>query len=89
MADIRVLDLSGLEPPEPLEKALLAFETLKHGECLHVKFDRDPILLYPLLRVQAYDYASRCTAGGVVELYIWRAGDLEAERAAHAALAQS
>ena len=45
----RVLDVRGLEPPEPMVKILEALEGLAHGETLEVLHERRPMLLYPLL----------------------------------------
>jgi len=40
------LDLRGLDPPEPMRRALEAVEALKSGEALQIITDREPMLLY-------------------------------------------
>ena len=49
MGTERILDVRGLEQPEPLLRALAALDTLGNGEYLRLLSDRDPVLLYPLL----------------------------------------
>jgi uncharacterized protein (DUF2249 family) len=48
-ARTRVLDVRGLEPPEPMVKILEALEELIPGEVLEVLHERRPMLLYPQL----------------------------------------
>ncbi len=47
-----MLDVRGLEQPEPLLRALAALGELAAGEYLHLLSHRDPVLLYPLLAQQ-------------------------------------
>jgi uncharacterized protein (DUF2249 family) len=44
-----VLDVRGLEPPEPMVKILEALEALIPGDVLEVLHERRPMLLYPQL----------------------------------------
>lgn len=66
----RVLDVSRLEPPEPLERVLDALAALLPGDRLHVLHRRDPLPLYDLLRGMGYAWE---TAGGDgrYEILIW------------------
>lgn len=48
-ARTRMLDVRGLEPPEPMVKILEALEELVPGEVLEVLHERRPMLLYPQL----------------------------------------
>jgi len=76
----RVLDLRGLEQPEPLLRALAALGKLAAGEYLRLLSDRDPVLLYPLLAQQGFVYEKPVGRDKTVEVLIWRAGDAVAEQ---------
>lgn len=43
------LDVSELEPCEPLERTIEAIKRLKRGDVLRIVHRREPHLLYPLL----------------------------------------
>ena len=75
----RILDVRHLEQPEPLLRALAALGELAVGEYLRLLSHRDPVLLYPLLAQQGFDYESPVVQEGTVEVLIWRAGDEIAE----------
>ena len=45
-----VLDVSDLPPPEPLERALDALDTLAAGDRLLLRLRREPFPLYEFLR---------------------------------------
>ncbi len=51
-----ILDVSGLEPPEPLEQILSALEKLKYGEHLRVLHRREPFPLYAILNESGFAY---------------------------------
>lgn len=75
-----MLDVSGLEPPEPLARTLAAAEALPPGDYLLMLHRRDPCLLPDNLRRRGFAFFQRpgtCTA---VEVFIWREGDADAER---------
>ncbi|MHB1292136.1 MAG: DUF2249 domain-containing protein [Sulfuricella sp.] len=72
------LDVRGLEPPEPLEKALEAAAALRPGECLCMVHDREPCLLYPLLDKRGFLHLTEAQAEDHFEILIWRKGDAEA-----------
>ena len=81
-----ILDVSDLEPPEPLEKTLDAAETLKPGQYLRMLHRRDPCMLYGNLDSNGFKYFQREGSTTAVELFIWREGDTEAADAVQLAL---
>jgi hypothetical protein len=83
MSAEQLVDVRGMEQPEPLLRALAALDGLASGEFLHLLSHRDPILLYPLLAQQGFLCESLDRAG-TVHVLIWRAGDVVAERAMNA-----
>jgi hypothetical protein len=90
---LQVLDVSQLEPPQPLQRALAAMDTLATGACLCLLHRRDPLLLYPILEQRAYQHITReiphaDNATPAFNVYIWRQHDAAAEAAARRALSQ-
>jgi tRNA 2-thiouridine synthesizing protein A len=75
-----MLDLRGLEHPEPLLRALAALNELAAGEYLRLLSHRDPLLLYPLLAQQGFAYERPAEQAKTVEVLIWREGDAVAEQ---------
>ena len=80
----RVLDVSGLEPPEPLVQALEAAERLSSGDYLRMLHRREPCLLYPYLDAGGFASETRAGRETAVEVFVWRRGDEAAEAAARA-----
>jgi uncharacterized protein (DUF2249 family) len=82
----QTLDVSMLEPCEPLNRTLAAIMELSEGDYLRVIHRREPHLLYPLLEKQGF---SRLTVAGhseaAFDIYIWRQQDTAAEAAVHSA----
>ncbi len=80
------LDVSMLEPCEPLDRTLAAITELSAGDYLRVIHRREPHLLYPLLEKQGF---FQRTVPGVgdsgFEIYIWRQKDSAAEAAVQSA----
>jgi TusA-related sulfurtransferase len=70
-----LLDVQDLEPPEPLLRVLAATDALQSGEYLRVLIQRDPVMLYPLLEAQGFQYETGAGHTAVYEILIWRAGD--------------
>ncbi len=58
------LDVRGLPPPEPMQRALEAVEALKAGESLQVLTDREPTLLYQELSRRSHTYTSESSGEG-------------------------
>ena len=67
-----VLDVRGLEPPEPLVKVMDALETLPPGDRLRMVHNREPYPLYGILQEDGYQYRTETFADGRVEIVIWR-----------------
>ena len=80
MSAERILDVRGLEQPEPLLRALAALGDLAAGEYLRLLSHRDPVLLYPLLTQQGFAYHKPAGEVKTVQVLIWRAGDAVAEQ---------
>ena len=71
----RRLDVSGLEPPEPLEQVLASIKELGSGEFLHVEHRMEPMLLYPLLEQMDYRWETRFDPKGMYHIIIWHRED--------------
>jgi uncharacterized protein (DUF2249 family) len=67
----QLIDVSLLEPPEPLEKILDALADLPPGDHLRVKHRRDPVPLYRMLRDMGYEWATTQLAPSRFEIVIW------------------
>ncbi len=78
------LDVSDLEPPEPLVRALAEIDKLKTGQYLHMRHRREPCLLYPNLEQRGFAHLTR-VSGLDFEVFIWRRDDSAAGQAACAA----
>lgn len=52
----RVVDARDLPPPEPMERALEALDSLPHGGELQLWLHREPFPLYTILRNNGYRY---------------------------------
>ena len=81
-----LLDVSDLEPPEPLEQTLEAADQLQPGQYLRMLHRRDPCMLYGNLENNHFKYFQREGSTTAVELFIWREDDAEAEAAVELAL---
>ena len=67
-----VLDVRGLQPPEPLMRTLAALETLPEGHVLVQINSRVPQLLFPMLAEQGYACEVDESRAGEVLVRIWR-----------------
>ena len=85
MSAEHLLDVSGLEPPEPLERALEAAAALPAGGYVRMQHRREPVLLYPLLAERGFRWSTRAGAATAFEIFIWRGADAAAECAVRAA----
>lgn len=68
----RQLDLTGLEPPEPLQRVLDALVDLPPDDRLHVLLRREPFPLYAMLQAMGYEWFGDLR-GDEFELVIWGA----------------
>jgi uncharacterized protein (DUF2249 family) len=66
-----ILDVCGLEPPEPLERVLDALSHLEPGRRLRMIIGREPIPLYQILQRNGYAYQTRCRDDYLYEVLIW------------------
>ena len=82
------LDVSDLEPPEPLVRALAEIDTLNQGQYLHMRHRREPCLLYPNLEKRGFAHLT-CAGEDGFDVFIWRKDDSVAEQAACVAANES
>ncbi len=66
-----VLDVCGLEPPEPLERVLEALSSLEPGRRLCMVIGREPRPLYSILERNGFAYQTRCREDFLYEVLIW------------------
>ena len=76
-----LLDVSELEPPEPLELTLEAVDKLEPGQYLRMLHRRDPCMLFSNLDDNDFNYFQRKGSTTAVEVFIWRENDNEAAKA--------
>ena len=67
----QTIDVSALEPPEPLEQILDHLADLVPGDWLRVRHRRDPVPLYRMLRDMGYHWQTTCVAAEHFEIVIW------------------
>jgi uncharacterized protein (DUF2249 family) len=82
MATQRFLDVSDLEPPEPLDAALAAVDTLRTGEYLCMRHRREPFPLYQMLARDGFSHRTVVEGDRAFLILIWHTGDQIAEQAA-------
>ncbi len=75
------LDVSMLEPCEPMEQTLAAIEKLQPGDYLKVIHRREPHLIYPMLEKAGFSWRTDPGGPSEFQIYIWRRDDQEAESA--------
>ena len=73
MPEPRVIDGRGLQPPEPLERALAELATLASGEELVMLLNCEPLPLYSILDQNGYRHRSERRADGTNEIHIQKA----------------
>ena len=79
-----ILDVSDLEPPEPLTQSLAAIGKLQRGDYLRLLHRRRPCMLYENLQQRGFSSETRAGREVACEVFIWLDGDEEAARAARA-----
>lgn len=82
--DYSYLDVSQLEPPEPMTAILDALEVLEPGKFLRVYHRREPFPLYKMLHDMNMKWQTRCDDSGMYHIYIWPDSDKVAEEKAMA-----
>jgi len=81
-----LLDVSDLEPPEPMVKVLAEMDTLSAGEYVRMLHRMEPVPLYSVLRRDDFRYHTRFGKVAAFEVFIWRKGDARADQAVQAVL---
>jgi len=66
------LDVSGLEPPEPLERILDALDALPSGARLRVRHRREPFPLYAFLRQLGFQWRTQRAGDAAFDILIWQ-----------------
>jgi len=69
-AEASVLDVRGLEPPEPMVRILERLDALGAGQRLVVLHERRPMLLYPQLDERGFSHETDEPEPGVVRISI-------------------
>ena len=69
-----VLDVRGLEPPQPMVRVLEEIERLRADAELEVRHDRRPVFLYPQLDDRGFVHETDEPEPGLVRILIRRAG---------------
>lgn len=67
----RILDVSELEPPEPLERILDSLAEMAAGDWLKVLHRREPYPLYNMLRNMGYCWSTVPGKITAIEILIW------------------
>jgi uncharacterized protein (DUF2249 family) len=65
------LDVSALQPPEPMEQILDRLAALPPGDWLRVRHRRDPLPLYPLLNDLDFRWRSQQLGPETFDILIW------------------
>jgi tRNA 2-thiouridine synthesizing protein A len=73
--DVVVLDVRGLEPPEPMMQTLAALEALPPGAVLVQLNARPPQFLLPILEERGFTYEIRQQEPDLVRIFIRRTGE--------------
>lgn len=68
----RVLDARGMQPPEPLTRALAALDQLLPEQRLRLLVPFEPHPLYDILARNGYRYRAKRQADGSCAVLIWR-----------------
>jgi hypothetical protein len=84
-----LLDVSDLEPPEPLVLTLEAAEQLEPGQYIRMLHRREPCMLFGNLDDNHFKYHQRKGTTSAVEVFIWRENDAEATKAVEAITSES
>lgn len=84
-----LLDVSDLEPPEPLVLTLEAAGNLKPGQYLRMLHRREPCMLYGNLDDHHFKYYQREGTTSAIEVFIWPEHDEEAAAAVQAVISES
>lgn len=67
-----VLDVRGMEPPEPLERVLETVDLFTPGDRLKVIINCRPLPLFRMLERNGYAYREEPGAESLYEITIWQ-----------------
>jgi tRNA 2-thiouridine synthesizing protein A len=67
-----VLDVRGLEPPQPMLRVLEALDRLDAGAAREVRLDRRPVFLHPQLEDRGFEHDTSEPAPGLVRILVRR-----------------
>lgn len=67
-----VIDVRGLEPPQPLLKIFETLENIKGDEALYITHERKPIHLYPKLKDAGYKFLTEETSEDLFTIKVWK-----------------
>lgn len=70
MAQEILVDARWLEPPEPMEKVLMALDGLRAGQRIRFLLHREPFPLYDVLQSMGFSLATRMIEDGCYEILI-------------------
>jgi len=68
--DTLVVDVRGLEPPEPMVRVLERLDALRPGQRLVVLHERRPMLLYPQLEDRGFTHETEEPEPGLVRIVV-------------------
>jgi TusA-related sulfurtransferase len=71
------LDLSDLDPPEPMVRLLAEAERLEPGEVIFAILSREPLFLYPELTSRGHQWVGNFDASGSFYRIMIRVGQAE------------
>jgi TusA-related sulfurtransferase len=69
------LDVCGLEPPEPMVRALDALAALAPGQRVRMLIDREPRPFFRILDANHYRYTTTTRPDYLYEILIWHQPD--------------
>ena len=69
--DIIPIDVSELEPPEPLERIFARLQQLQAGQLLRVRHRREPFPIYPMLDQASFKHYCIDLGTETYLIYIW------------------
>ena len=78
LSQVHTLDVSTLEPCEPMEKTITALEQLPKEHCLKVLLRREPHPLFPMLEKRGFSWKVLTGPNAAIELWIWHQGSQHA-----------
>ncbi|MGF1694378.1 DUF2249 domain-containing protein [Vibrio lamellibrachiae] len=78
LRQVTQLDVSELEPPQPMHQITAALQKLNAGEVLAVKHRRKPVPLFEMIAAR-FEYLCDEVTPSHFQLYFWRVKDNDAK----------